>query len=91
MTLLLIISIVYLGFLWFIIKRINSYSLLSNNQKKANIIMCVLLPVIWIPLVYSLTKPSLTNADLKKIKEKERIDKTYPGNISKWEITQDLG
>jgi len=72
--LILIITTLYITMLWISIKRIRRMSSLSREQKRLNILMVIIIPVIWIPLIFALSKPEPTIFDLKEMRDFDKRD-----------------
>jgi hypothetical protein len=69
-----VIAILYAIIVLLTIKRILKIKTFSKRQKTLNIIMTILLPMIWIPLIYTLIKPEPTIFELKEMRDWDKKD-----------------
>lgn len=56
--LVILIVLAYLSYCFFIIKKIRTSTLLDDNKKTINIILCILLPFVWGVLLFIILGPS---------------------------------
>lgn len=82
MGLLLIISItvVYVYSVFYFVGVINKTTLLSPSQKKFNIIMIVMLPLVWGALIYSLFKTKTGGSHDPKNRKERDFNRGYGEN-----------
>jgi hypothetical protein len=69
-----VIAIAYAIMVWVTIKRIMNIKLFSKRQKILNMIMTILFPMIWIPLIFTLIKPDPSIFELKEMRDWDKKD-----------------